>query len=186
MTTRRKRLLTIPNLLSLLRLCLIPVFVYLYHQEQYWLTAITLVISGITDLVDGWYARRFNAVSDIGKVLDPIADKLTQAAMLLCLVSDHRQMLVPLILLIIKEMIAALSGLAVIRATGCVPGAIWHGKAATLLLYLLMIVHVIWKDIPLHLSNLMTGVCVAMMLMSMTLYTVRNVRSICAAGKGGA
>lgn len=185
MTTRQHRILTIPNLLSLLRLCMIPLFVLLYRRGLYLETALTLVLSGVTDLVDGWYARRFHAVSDLGKALDPIADKLTQAAMLLCLTSDHPTLLVPLLLLVIKEVFASVSGLIVIRATGSVPSAVWHGKATTLLLYLLMLIHVIWKDIPAALSNTLTGVCVVMMLVSMTLYAVKNVRSIRAAGKGG-
>ncbi len=185
MTTRRGRILTIPNLLSLLRLCMIPLFVMLYLHERYLETALTLFLSGMTDLIDGWYARRFHAVSDLGKALDPVADKLTQAAMLLCLTSNHRQLIFPLVLLVIKEIFAALSGLAVIKVTGSVPSAVWHGKAATLLLYLLMIVHVIWKEIPTVLSNVLTGASVVMMLLSMTLYAIKNVRSIRAADKGG-
>lgn len=185
MANNRQRILTVPNLLSLLRLCMIPLFVALYLHGKYLETALTLFLSGLTDLVDGWYARRFNAVSDLGKALDPIADKLTQAAMLLCLSSNHPALLVPFILLIIKELSASISGLIVIRATGVVPSAVWHGKATTLMLYLLMLTHVIWKDIPATLSNILTGICVVMMLLSMTLYAMKNVRSIRDAGKGG-
>lgn len=185
MTTRRDRILTIPNLLSLLRLCMIPVFVLLYLNEHYIATAVTLVLSGLTDLVDGWYARRFNAVSDLGKALDPVADKLTQAAMLLCLTTRHPLLLLPLVLLFIKEIFAGISGLIVIRLTGRVPSAVWHGKVTTLLLYLMMIIHVIWKDIPAALSNVLTGACVVMMLLSMTLYAIMHVRSIRAVNEGG-
>ena len=84
--TRGKEILTVPNLLSMLRLCMIPLFVWLYcAKEAFGATALVLVLSGITDIVDGFIARRFHMVSDFGKILDPIADKLTQAAMLLCL-----------------------------------------------------------------------------------------------------
>lgn len=185
MTKCHQRILTIPNLLSLLRLCMIPIFVWLYLRGRYMETALMLVLSGLTDLLDGWYARRFNAVSDLGKALDPIADKLTQAAMLLCLSSNHPSLLVPLLLLVIKELSASITGLIVIRTTGTVPSAVWHGKATTLLLYLLMLIHVIWKEIPTELSNILTGICVVMMLLSMTLYVMKNIRSIRAAGKGG-
>ena len=81
-----KRILTIPNILSFFRLCLIPLFVWLYCvKKDYMWTAIVLLLSGATDMADGYIARRFQMVSALGKVLDPIADKLTQGAMLLCL-----------------------------------------------------------------------------------------------------
>lgn len=185
MTTRTHPILTVPNLLSLLRLGMIPVFVWLYRNGFYALTAVTLILSGVTDVADGWYARRFGAVSDLGKILDPIADKLTQAAMLLCLTADHPALILPLILLVIKELFACLSGLAVIRYTGKVPAAVWHGKATTMLLYLLMLLHVVWKEIPPALSNVLTAVCIVMMLISMTLYGVSHFRSIRSAGTGG-
>ena len=77
----RKQLFTIPNLLSLLRLCMIPLIIWLYcTQKNYALTAVVLVLSGLTDMVDGYIARRFNMVTDLGKALDPVADKLTQAS----------------------------------------------------------------------------------------------------------
>ena len=81
----KNKILTIPNLLSLFRLCLIPVFMWLYCVEKNYLwTGIILIISGLTDTVDGFVARHFNMISDLGKILDPVADKLTQAAMLFC------------------------------------------------------------------------------------------------------
>jgi len=185
MTTRTHPILTVPNLLSLLRLCLIPVFVSLYRGSHFQLTAAILLLSGLTDVVDGWYARRYGAVSDLGKVLDPIADKLTQAAMLLCLASDHPALVLPLILLVIKEVFACVSGLIVIHRTAAVPSAVWHGKATTLLLYLLMLLHVLWKEIPAVLSNVLTALCIVMMLLSMTLYTISHLRSIRSTGAGG-
>lgn len=185
MTAYHRRILTVPNLLSLVRLCLIPVFIRLYDHGAYAETAAVLVLSGLTDVVDGWYARRFHAVSDVGKVLDPIADKLTQAATLLMLVSNHPTMLLPFLLLIVKEMFMGISGLLVIRRTGVVPAAVWHGKATTAGLYLLMFLHVIWKDIPAQLSNILTAACIVLMLLSLSLYAVDNIRRIRCAGSGG-
>ena len=66
------------------RLLLLPVIVYTYiNQKDYVLTGILLVISGLTDLLDGYIARTFNMMSDLGKILDPVADKATQAVVLL-------------------------------------------------------------------------------------------------------
>lgn len=177
----KKDILTIPNLLSLLRLLMIPLFVWLYLNGHDGWTAAVLMLSGATDMVDGYIARHFDQVSDFGKVFDPVADKLTQAAMLLCLTTRHPAMLAPLILLVIKETFAAVFGIIVIRRTGAVNGAEWHGKAATMLLYGMMILHVLWQDIPVWLSNTFNIGCVGMMLVSLVLYAWRNIRSIRAA-----
>lgn len=180
----KRQLLTVPNLLSLIRLGLIPVFVHLYLSGAQAAAAGVIVLSGLTDLADGWYARRFHAVSDVGKVLDPIADKLTQAAAIGMLVADHPLLLAPLLLLVVKEILACVSGMLVIRRTGVVPAAVWHGKATTALLYLLMFVHILWQDIPASASNIMTAGCIAMMLLSMILYTIDRFRRI-QGGRGG-
>ena len=72
------KIITIPNLLSLFRILLIPIIVWLYCVEKkYELTILVLLISGASDIIDGFIARRFNMISDIGKALDPIVDKLT-------------------------------------------------------------------------------------------------------------
>lgn len=183
MKPANKKILTIPNLLSMLRLLMIPLFVWLYlHGYEGW-TAVMLILSGMTDVVDGYIARHFGQISDIGKALDPVADKLTQAAMLLCLMSRHPMMVVPFVLLAMKEVFAAVSGLLVIRRTGYVPGAEWHGKLTTLLLYGMMILHVVWQDIPTWVSNVLNGGCIVMMLISLVLYARRNIRAIRSAEK---
>ena len=86
----KEEILTVPNLLSLVRILLIPVCVYTYiGRKNYTLTAAIVVLSALTDIVDGWIARRFRMTSNIGKALDPFADKLTQIVILFCLVSRY-------------------------------------------------------------------------------------------------
>lgn len=90
-----EKIFTIPNLLSLFRLCLIPVIIRLYcAQHNYLRTTLVLTISGITDIADGIIARKFHMISDFGKIFDPVADKLTQIAMLFCLVTRFPHMMV--------------------------------------------------------------------------------------------
>ena len=80
----KNAILTIPNLISLFRILLIPLIIWLYcGKKQYAATIAVVAISGVSDIIDGKIARKFNMVSDVGKVLDPIADKLTQAALVL-------------------------------------------------------------------------------------------------------
>ena len=185
MTTQTKRIFTLPNILSMVRIAMIPAIAALYLYGQEVASALMLVLSGVTDVVDGWYARRYNAVSDLGKALDPVADKLTQAVMLCCLASKHPALKAPLMLLVAKEAFAAFSGMVVIRRTGWVPGAVWHGKLTTLLLYATMILHAVWQDIPADVSNTTGIVCIVMMLTSMLLYAMRNFRAIREVRQGG-
>ena len=95
----KKDVFTIPNILSFFRILLIPVIVVLYCvYQKYLISTLIIVISGITDVVDGKIARKFNMISDFGKFIDPVADKLTQAAMLFCLMTRYPEMLILIII----------------------------------------------------------------------------------------
>lgn len=171
----KNKILTIPNLLSLFRLCLIPVMVWLYTvRENYGMTTLVLLLSGLTDVADGIIARKWNMVSDFGKAFDPVADKLTQVAMMFCLVTRFHWMLLPLVLLVIKELFTGITSLLTIRKTGKVEGAVWHGKITTILLYAMMAVHLIWFNIPPIVSGVLIGISTGMMLLSAVGYGIRN------------
>ena len=173
------KILTIPNLLSCLRLALIPCFVWQFLvRDDRIATMILLLVSGLTDVADGFIARRFDMVSDLGKVLDPLADKLTQAAMLVCLTGSYPMMLLPFGLMVVKEMVCVGTGLAAIDSSGDVRSADWHGKLATVLLYGMLITHVLWLDIPAGVSLALILLCAAVIVLSGTLYGVRNLREI--------
>ena len=173
----KHKIITIPNILSLFRLLLIPVIMWLYIvKEDPVLTTVILVFSGITDIVDGIVARKCHMVSDFGKAFDPVADKLTQIAMLFCFVSRFKWMLLPLCVMVIKEVTAGILGLLVIRKTGKVDGAVWHGKATTVSLYSMMIIHLIWYNIPSVISGILIGACTALALLSAFMYSRENVR----------
>lgn len=171
------KILTVPNLLSLFRLLLIPVIVWLYwFQKDYFPAGVLLIISGLTDLADGYIARHFNAVSNVGKILDPIADKLTQAAMLFCLVTRFPLMAAPFGFLVIKELFIGTTGLLMIRKTGKVVGADFHGKVATTLLYAMMILHIFWIDITPEISAVTIVICLISMAFTLLVYGNRNMR----------
>lgn len=180
----QKQIFTIPNLLTVFRLLLVPVIVWLYcGKRDYPLAAWALVLSGVTDVADGFIARRFGMVSDLGKVLDPIADKLTQTAALGCLLTRFPAMWWLLGVLVAKETFMTFMGLAVIRRTGSVYSAAWHGKLATCVLYAVIFAHIVWFGIPGAVSALMVAAGAASMLLSLTLYTMQNLRRIKAAGR---
>lgn len=173
------QIFTVPNLLSFFRLCLIPVIVWLYLglENLVW-TVILLLISGLTDIVDGLIARRFHMVSDLGKALDPFADKLTQLALLFCLVTRFPMLLIPLGCLALKEGLAMVLNMITIKRTGTVMSAKWHGKATTVAVYSMIMVHLLWFDIPATVSNILLGLVTGVMLMSATLYTIDDLRAL--------
>ncbi len=176
---KKNKILTIPNVLSFLRICMIPAFVWAYcFKQDYPMTAFVLVLSGLTDVADGFIARHFNMISDFGKALDPVADKLTQFAMLICLLTRFKLMLVPVLLIVIKEIVTGITSLVVIKKTGNVMGADWHGKVTTILLYSMMITHVLWYNIPTEISTVLILACVVMMLISFVMYVLRNINTL--------
>ena len=169
--------LTVPNVLSLFRIALIPVIVWLYAiSGNLVLSGIVLIVSGLTDIADGWIARHYNMVSDLGKALDPIADKLTQGAVLLCMIFRFPLLVFPFILLLAKEALVGFTGLLLIQKSGAVYGAEWHGKVATCLIYAMLLLHLFWAEIPATVTLVSVILASGMMLISLFLYGMRNLK----------
>ncbi len=140
--------LTIPNLISVIRIMLIPVIAVLYYNGEIWWTVFVIFISGLSDAVDGKIARKFNQVSNLGKLLDPVADKLTIFALAIVLFlkfkeSDSESMQAfawVFLLFIVKDVIMILgAGILIALGTRPVAAEIW-GKLATFVFYAVMVV----------------------------------------------
>ena len=115
--------------MSVFRILLIPVIVWLYSYEKNYYAAIgVIVMSAATDIVDGWIARHFNMSSDFGKALDPLADKLTQAALLLCLLSKYKLMWGLIVIFGLCEITKFTLGIIIAKKHDEVNGAKWYGK----------------------------------------------------------
>ena len=175
------KILTVPNLLSFLRLCMVPLFLWIYLglDEPLWAAGL-LVLSGITDTVDGWIARKFYQVSNLGKALDPFADKVTQIAVVTCLSIRFPRLWIVSGVLLAKESFALITSLMAIHSSGEIQGADWHGKVTTTLMYITMIAHLVFPEIPDIVSITLTILCTGMILLSGVLYGIRNIHSICA------
>lgn len=175
----KKKIITIPNILSTFRLILIPFMLWAYCSlESPALTAGLVVLSGVTDVVDGFIARRFGMISDLGKALDPIADKLTQIAILFCLLSRFPLILLPLILILVKEISALVLRGIILHKAKEVEGAVWHGKANTVILYTVMFIHIVWYNIPSAVSTVFILVSSSMMLLSFVLYSLYCIKRL--------
>ncbi len=174
------KVITIPNILSFFRLCLIPVIVWLYCvKKEYFWTIIVYGFSSLTDIVDGIIARKFNMISTFGKVFDPVADKLTQMAIIICLAIHFGwYMLIPLAIFVVKEVGMNVVGLVAAKKTGKIKGAMWHGKLNTVLFFVIMVVHLLWYNMPPVVSYVFVSISVTMMLISATIYTVDYVNML--------
>lgn len=171
----RKRLtkssiLTVPNLLTCIRLILIPVIIVLYAYEKDFAALAVILISSVTDIADGIIARKFNMISDIGKVLDPIADKLTQGTVCICLATRHPIVWVLVVVLAVKETIMFLMGCVLLKVSDVVPYSRWYGKACTVITEASIMLFVLWNSIPDNIALIVIDVCISAIFISFILY----------------
>ena len=147
----KKDAFTIPNMLSLFRLVLIPVYIVIYlnatEPNEYFIAAAILAVSCLTDMIDGQIARRFNMISTVGKVLDPLADKLTQLALTVCLSVKYPVLLMVLILFLAKELFQATAAVIMFRKGKALPGALIPGKICTAVLFISFIILVLIPEL---------------------------------------
>ena len=148
----RSSVFTIPNLLSLFRLLLIPVYVTIYLNAEsaadYYLAGGILALSCLTDLIDGQIARRFNMVSNLGKVLDPLADKLTQLTLILCLTVRYQFLWYVVALFFIKESFQLIAGsYLLLKKSKILKGALLSGKICTTILFISLTTLVLFPTI---------------------------------------
>ena len=153
----KKELLTIPNMLSLFRLLLIPVYIIIYlnakNDSEYFIAASILAVSCLTDMIDGKIARHFNMITNVGKVLDPLADKMTQLALTICLSIKYPALRSVLLLLVIKEVFQASVALIMFRRGKVLPGSLFAGKICTTVLFITLIVLVLLPNLNLQIVN---------------------------------
>jgi cardiolipin synthase len=169
---------TIPNLLSVIRILLIPVFAYLFYNDEKIWAVVVLALSGLSDTFDGQIARKFNQISALGKVLDPVADKLTQITIAVMLFIDFKTAANPIInalgwvflVFLIKEAVMIIGGLIMLLLNIRPGAAEFWGKAATVVFYVGMVIIIAvgpevgaLNDIlGFQLSNFITGAIVVL------------------------
>lgn len=136
------KIFTIPNLLSVLRMFMIPVFIYYYMNDDHMLCAGWIIASGLTDFLDGYIARHYNQISELGKTIDPVADKLTQLGIISMLVIKVPYMGYLFALFMIKEASLLICWLALKKKGGYFNGALWFGKVSTAVFYVCMFIMV--------------------------------------------
>ena len=167
----KKDVLTIPNLLSLVRFLLIPLIIWLYIGEDNNYAALgVIIVSALTDVVDGSVARRFNMVSNLGKIIDPFADKLTLGTIIICLVSKYSLMLALVVLFAVKEVLMGVMGLIVLKKKESINSARWFGKVNTATLYIVTSLLILIPKMPLTVANVLIIFCGIITIFALIFY----------------
>lgn len=128
----------IPNALTILRFLLIPIIIVYIIQDKYIEAFIILTVSGLTDVLDGIIARKFNFITNFGKLIDPLADKTTQISILVTLALKDIIPMWILIIVFIKEF-AMVAGASFLYGKELVVSSKWYGKLSTVLFYLAIV-----------------------------------------------
>jgi cardiolipin synthase len=170
----KKDIFTIPNLLSLFRLLLIPVYIVIYLNAEdatdYYLAAGILTVSCLTDLIDGKIARHFNMITSLGKLLDPVADKATQFALILCLTMKHKVLRYIMALFVLKESFQLIAGGILLRKKRMLKGALISGKVCTTVLFISLILMVMLPELNNRIINIIAIIDLAFMLVAFIEY----------------
>jgi cardiolipin synthase len=168
-------LLKIPNILCYLRIIMVPLFLYVYltaeSPRDYFLAAGVVLLSGLTDFLDGQIARRCNMITDLGKIIDPLADKLMQLGMLVALTVKIKYMYLLVIYLVVKELVMLLAGCIVMNTVHRrLNGAKWYGKVCTAMLYAVMLLLVMFPGMNQLLQSVMLIVSAVALTISFYMY----------------
>ena len=180
---RKQDLINVPNVLCYIRILLVPFFIYLFLHECYWQSALVVVVASATDVVDGWIARRFNKITDWGKFIDPLADKLMQFAMLIMAIFKSPCVWILVGLFFVKEVIMLVVGLYIYHLGDNLNGAMWCGKLCTIVLNgsLLLIIALptamLVKELIITLICICSGFLIASFCIYMNTY-LKNYRNM--------
>ena len=141
----KEKLKFIPNVLCVIRILLVFVFIYLALNDMLCGAITAFLVAGATDVLDGFLARRNNWITDLGKILDPFADKLMQCTVL---VIFHYLDILPVwfvLIFILKEVVTLIMGLLVIKKRNVVVVSKWYGKAAVCLFYATVVLSAVFE-----------------------------------------
>lgn len=154
----KKEIFSIPNLLSFFRLIIIPVYIEIYLNaktlRQYAAAGIIIILSCLTDMFDGKIARRYNMITNLGKILDPLADKITQLSLALCLSHKHPELKAVVALLLVKEMFQVIVAVIHFRHGRILSGPLMAGKICTTVLFVSFIMLVLFPEIDIIIVKL--------------------------------
>lgn len=170
----KKELFSIPNLIGYFRILMLPVFLYKYYSaktfEEYMITFVLLAIIFLSDAADGFIARKFHMVTDFGKMLDPVADKLVQGSLAIAVMFHHPLMKVFLVVFLCKEVYMSVMGLYLLKKKDSLNGAQWYGKVCTTIVDAGILILLFFPSLPQGFGNGLIVVMIALEIFSAVKY----------------
>ena len=165
--------MNLPNYLSLFRLCLVPVFVLVYfsgarHANLF--AALVFAIAAFSDFLDGHIARKYGLTTTLGKILDPLGDKLMTFAVLICITIDQVIPLWALLVFFTKELLMALGGLVLYKRISDMPPSNYFGKCSTVVFFAVCVILMIFTGIPPVWATVMISIAIAVMIVAFISY----------------
>lgn len=163
----------IPNILSIFRLVLAPVFAVVYLsgiKNAHIYAGIVYIVASVTDLLDGFIARKFNATSELGKILDPLGDKIITFTVLLCITVGGVIPIWVIVIYTIKELLMGIGSLIVQNRASSMPPSNLLGKSATVLLCIVCAALTIFTTIPQNIAVIMISVALAVTILALLSY----------------
>lgn len=166
----------IPNILTLFRIMLVPVFIYLFHiPKEHGLAVAVFLFAGLTDVLDGFLARHYNWTSNIGKILDPFADKCMQVSALICLGQSGFVSWWIVGILVFKELVLFIGALFALKKEKVYVQSNWYGKAGTVAFYIVATSLVMIKDMS-DALRMALGICLILFMLFALIMYVDNYR----------
>ncbi|MBE5039629.1 CDP-alcohol phosphatidyltransferase family protein [Ructibacterium gallinarum] len=166
----------IPNILTTARLVLVPIFAYLVlGTKNLPLAAVVFILSGVTDVIDGYIARRFHMITNFGKIYDPFVDKLMQITAIVCLALAEILPVWIIAIVICKEAAMIIIG-GILYLKKIVVHSNWYGKAATVIFYATIFIMILWRNIPQGWTMAFLVILIISMLYSAGAYLVDTIR----------
>ena len=167
----KKENINIPNILSFTRIIIIIPFMLYFLSDDYLLSATMLALSGLSDMLDGFIARKLNQITKLGKILDPVADKLTLTSVVVCMGIKFPEISVFAVILIVKDLSMLLAGSYQLQKCIEPPAAKWYGKLATVFFYVSVII-VVALNAVYGITNLMISVSLLTVTSILMLFAV--------------
>lgn len=171
--------MNIPNILTLIRFVLIPVFGYYLYIGEFYVAVALFLAGGLTDVLDGLIARRFNMVTSLGKLADPLADKLMQITALVLLTIQHRIPILVILIVIAKEGLMGAGSVLLLKRRNYVVSANWYGKMATVVFYIAIVASIVNEQFNIFsemFSNIFIGIAVLATLFAFLMYYLSFIR----------
>lgn len=162
--------MTIPNILTLIRMCLVPIYLILFYcEDTHLVAAVVFVLASLTDVADGYLARKLNASTKWGQLMDPLADKCMQVAVILSLFTAKLVPIWFILLLIVKE-VTMIAGSIFLYSKKTYVKANKVGKLNTVFLFLVMTLLLFFPTMPVVLKNILLGCSATLTLLAAVSY----------------